>query len=268
MTDRLRTLAVQLSGAGIENPLQEARWFMELAASRGLSPAQFAEWIRRRCDGEPFQYIVGTAAFYNIELSVGPGVLVPRPETELLVEQALEFLSHAVPGSRVLDLCTGSGAIALAMAHERRDLDFTGIDLSEKALEWALLNRQRLKISNCRFLAGDLFAPLQTQRQFTMVTANPPYVSSAEYQNLESVVKEYEPRMALEAAENGLAMEYQIIAQAPQYLQPGGCLLLEIGNTQGGEVRDRLIAHGYQSVRILPDLSGQDRIALGCLPHA
>ena len=149
-------LCERLRGGGVENANQEAQWMLALAKRKSRDVAELLEllenWTRRRISGEPFQYIVGSVEFYNIELAIGPGVLIPRPETELLVEHALKLLSGQPSGTAVLDLCTGSGAIPLAMAHERPDLDYTGIDLSPEALRWAEENRANLRPPHCRFL--------------------------------------------------------------------------------------------------------------------
>ena len=259
-------LGERLRSGGVENAAQEAHWMLALAKRKGgdaaTADAWLEEWVRRRIAGEPFQYIVGSVEFYNIELTVGPGVLIPRPETELLVEQALEVLDGQPAGTAVLDLCTGSGAIPLAMAHERPELDYTGIDLSPEALQWAEKNFARLQPPRCRFLRGDLFAPLgQPQPRFRLITANPPYVSPIEYRQLPAVVKNYEPRMALEAQEDGLALAKRIADEARKFLVPGGWLLMEIGETQGGRMRGWLQSLGYSSVEILRDLAGRDRIA-------
>ncbi len=250
-----------LEAAGVENASQEARWMVELLPD-GAPDSCLEEWVQRRCAGEPFQYIVGSVEFYTVTLSVGPGVLIPRPETELLVERGLEVLNSAAPGSRVLDLCTGSGAIVLAMAHERPDFDYTGVDLSPEALQWAQRNLAALKPPRCRFLQGDLFTPLGTPSPtFQLITANPPYITPDEYRQLPAVVHDYEPRMALEAEDNGLALEFAIADLARQWLAPGGTLLMEMGCLQGNDIADKLNSLGYTKVTIHPDLAGLDRFA-------
>ncbi|MGN0867119.1 MAG: peptide chain release factor N(5)-glutamine methyltransferase [Oligosphaeraceae bacterium] len=263
-----------LREAGVENALQEGRWMEELlpreSARRGLSPdALREEWLKRRIGGEPFQYVVGSVEFHQVELQVGPGTLIPRPETELLVDRALEVLRGVPAGETVLDLCTGSGAIPLALARLRPDLRFLGVDLSPDALAWARRNAALLQSQDiCQFLQGDLFAPLPPRLRFPLVTANPPYISPEEYRRLPPEILDYEPRIALEAQENGLALEREIILQARHWLKPGGVLLLEMGETQGDALRETLLAHGYEQVRILPDLTGRDRFAEGVSPAA
>lgn len=254
ITARLRT-------SGNDNPLQEARWFIQLAQRQALTHAQLDAWIERRCAKEPFQYIVGSVEFYSIELSVGPGVLIPRPETELLVDLAFDVLSPAPTASYVLDLCTGSGAIPLALAHECPQHIYFGSDISPDALKWANINHQRLHPRNCTFLQSDLFDAIPQTRKFSLITANPPYVSPDEYRGLDSEVKDYEPRLALEAQEDGMALEKTIAERARAFLAPGGTLLLEIGDRQGARIKHHLQALDYTDVVIHQDLSGRDRIA-------
>ncbi|MBQ4481174.1 MAG: peptide chain release factor N(5)-glutamine methyltransferase [Victivallales bacterium] len=261
-------LRKRLQDGGVKNAFQEARWMLQLAERNVTDEVELASlleaWTCRRLAGEPFQYVVGSVEFYNIELAVGPGVLIPRPETELLVEHALQLLVDAPQDTEVLDLCTGSGAIPLALSHERPDLDYIGIDLSPEALKWAELNCAKLHPPHCHFLRGDLFAPLgQPHPRFHLITANPPYVSPDEYRKLPSEVKDFEPRLALEAKDDGLALEKRIADEARNHLLPGGWLLLEIGEMQALRIHDCLQVLGYEEIAILKDLSGRDRIAQG-----
>ena len=256
----------RLQAANVENASQEARWMLELVRLDTDQPlaqeALLAEWVRRRIAGEPFQYVVGSVEFYNIELAVGHGVLIPRPETELLVEHALKLLADTPPDTEVLDLCTGSGAIPLALAHERPDLSYLGIDLSPDALAWAERNHATLRPPKCQFLCGDLFAPLGPPHpHFRLITANPPYVSPDEYRELPSEVKDFEPRIALEADDDGMALEKRIADEARGHLHSGGWLLMEIGESQGTRLAEYLQSLGYQEVAVLKDLAGRDRIA-------
>ncbi|MBO7741248.1 MAG: peptide chain release factor N(5)-glutamine methyltransferase, partial [Victivallales bacterium] len=256
----------RLLAGGVENGVQEGRWMVELlqreCSGEAAPEERLEEWIRRRIAGEPFQYIVGSTEFHTVELAVGPGVLVPRPETEELVERALEILRDAPAGSCVLDLCTGSGAIPLALSAIRPDLDYTGIDISPEALKWAELNRSRLSPPKCRFLQGDLCAPLGTPSpRFVLVTANPPYISPEDYRELPGEVKDYEPRLALEAEDNGLELEKKCALQGREFLLSGGAVLMEIGESQGAEMAAFLEANGFVNVKIRKDIFGRDRIA-------
>lgn len=257
----------RLKEGGVENAFQESNWMVGLL-ERSEGPenieARLDEWLNRRIAGEPFQYIVGSVEFYDVELQVGPGVLIPRPETELLVDRALEVLKSRGGGAgAMLDLCTGSGAIPLVIARRFPALDCLGVDLSPEALRWARQNLQNLGLANCCFLEGDLFAPVQPGKCFDLITANPPYVTPEEYTELPAVVKDYEPRLALEAQDNGLALEKAIVRQASAWLKSGGYLLLEMGETQGDALRQALEQAGFQDVVIRQDWSGRDRIAEG-----
>ena len=257
-----------LETAGIDNARQEARWLFyqlmcEIPPCSTPCPADIPDWLleefntrlRRRAAGEPLQYIMRSSEFYNVELLVGPGVLIPRPETEQLVEIALSHLN----GTTVCDLCTGSGAIALAIAKERPDVMVTGIDISSEALSYALRNKQQLGIKNASFLLGDLFDPLPSDSRFSLITANPPYVTSSEYERLAPVVHDYEPAMALIGGEDGLDILRRIAASARDFLESGGTLISEIGEEQGEAARNLFEKNGFAKVNIARDYSEKDR---------
>lgn len=274
----LAEAAAALLAAGISNCRQEAGWLLahvlgeqELTAQpcgggAPLAPALVARFnalLARRLGGEPLQYILGDVDFHCVNLLVGPGVLIPRPETEQLVEFALKLY----PGvGAICDLCTGSGAIALALAATLPGAMVTGVDLSPEALTWAQRNRERLALPNVRFFQGDLFAPLPAVARFAMITANPPYVSADEYEELDPVVKDYEPQLALVASDRGLAVIRRIVEESCRWLTPGGWLLCEIGEEQGGEVGGILRACGYAKVAIRRDYAGKDRVAVAQWP--
>ncbi len=253
MTADFNIAVKRLLDAGIGNARNEARWLAE-----NVGEQEFASRLERRLKGEPLQYILGTVPFHDIQLYVGPGVLIPRPETEQLVELAL---SLHIPDGPICDLCTGSGAIALAMAFQLRHVAFTGIDISEEALRWARRNQNAMGLDNVTFLEGDLYAPRQENARFAMLTANPPYVTSGEYSQLESVVKDYEPRLALEAGDEGLDIITRIIHDAPGHLMPGGRLVMEIGEKQGNAVEQLLSKAGF-AAEIKTDYAGRQRFAV------
>ena len=259
----------RLQNAGIENASQEARWMAELlpreSARRGIPSGELLDhWLTERCQGTPFQYVVGSVLFYEWEFLVGPGVLIPRPETELLVDAALKELQTAPAGSRVLDLCTGSGAIILSLALKHPELSCIGVDLSPEALSWGQKNKEALHATNCTLLQGDLFQPLKdTTERFCLITANPPYVAPEEYTVLPPEVKDYEPRLALEAENHGLALEFKIAQEAVHYLAPKGLLLMEMGETQGPALKEYLTSLQYHDVEILTDLTGRQRFVCG-----
>jgi release factor glutamine methyltransferase len=231
----------------------------ELPAAAGWS---FQQLLRRRLQGEPVAYIRGHQEFWSLLLEVSPAVLIPRPETELVVERALAALR---PDAKELaDLGTGSGAIALAVASERPSLQITAVDVSAEALEIARRNAARLQLGNVRFERGSWFAPL-AGRRFDVVAANPPYIARGDA-DLAQNVSRFEPEVALIAGNSGLEAIEQIAAQAGAHLRPGGWLILEHGWTQAGAVRDRLVRSGFTHVRSHADLAGHERVTEGSLP--
>lgn len=231
----------------------------ELPAAAGWS---FQQLIRRRLQGEPVAYIRGHQEFWSLLLEVTPAVLIPRPETELVVERTLALLRPEA--TAMADLGTGSGAIALAVASERPSLQITAVDVSVEALEIAKRNAGRLQLRNVRFERGQWFAPL-AGRRFDVVAANPPYVARGDA-DLAADVSRFEPEIALIAGATGLEAIEQILAQAGSYLTPGGWLVLEHGWTQAGAVRDRLVRSGFAHVRSHADLAGHERVTEGSLP--
>ncbi len=235
------------------------------APERGLPAAagwSFQQLIRRRLQGEPVAYIRGHQEFWSLLLEVTPAVLIPRPETELVVERALALLR--AEATAMADLGTGSGAIALAIASERPSLQITAVDVSADALEIAKRNAARLQLRNVRFERGQWFAPL-AGRRFDVVAANPPYIARGDT-DLAADVRRFEPEIALIAGVTGLEAIEQILAQAGGYLTPGGWLVLEHGWTQAGAVRERLVRSGFAHVRSHADLAGHERVTEGSLP--
>ncbi|MFU2317442.1 peptide chain release factor N(5)-glutamine methyltransferase [Rahnella sp. PCH160] len=215
--------------------------------------------LARREQGEPVAYLTGEREFWSLPLSVSPATLIPRPDTECLVEQALARLpSEPV---NVLDLGTGTGAIALALASERPDCQLTGVDLQPDAVALAQYNAQKLKISNVRFLQGSWFSPVAGET-FALIASNPPYIDAADPHLAQGDVR-FEPASALVAENAGLADLAHIIQTAPAYLQKGGWLLLEHGWQQATDVQTLLRDAGYQQVSTVKDYSGNDRVSLG-----
>lgn len=222
---------------------------------------QLETLLVRRERGEPIAHLTGQREFWSLPLFVSPVTLIPRPDTECLVEQALARLP-AEP-CRILDLGTGTGAIALALATERPDCQVTAVDFLPDAVALATRNAQHLDIRNVTILRSDWFSALAGQR-FTVIVSNPPYIDETD-PHLDQGDVRFEPKSALVAAENGLADLAHIIATARDYLLPGGFLLLEHGWRQGEAVRALFTTMGYQQVETCQDYGGNERLTLGQL---
>lgn len=227
-----------------------------------LSPSErsyFESVLERRVLGEPVAYILGTRDFWTLTLRVNRHVLIPRPETELLVETALALVTPS--DACIADLGTGSGAIALAIASERPAWNIVATDMSSAALSVASDNGSLLSILNVEFRQGSWCEALPPLL-FDMLVSNPPYIDTADPHLTQGDLR-FEPRSALVAADDGLADIRAICSQAPHCLKPGGWLLLEHGWTQGPSVAAILQSRGLESVRTLKDLNGNDRVTLG-----
>ncbi len=241
--------------------LQRGRAWIMTHGDDSLTEAQLADFgnaIERRADGTPVAYLTGTREFWSLDLAVSPDVLIPRPETELLVELGLASLGTG--NRRVLDLGTGSGAIALAVASERPDVEVTGVDRSSAAIDVARANARRLGIGNARFIRSDWFDALQGQ-VFDLVLANPPYVADGD-PHLAGEVR-FEPRSALVAEDNGLADLRAIIHAAPRFLAIGGSLMVEHGCDQADAVEALFNTAGFRAVETVHDLAGLPRVTRG-----
>lgn len=215
--------------------------------------------LQRRLQGEPLAYIFGSWHFFGLELAVAPCTLIPRPDTEILVEQALSLPLAA--GSQVLDLGTGTGAIALALAANRPDWQLTAVDLQAEAVALAQLNATKLQLPNLQIRQSSWFSAVENQ-QFSLIVSNPPYIEP-EDPHLQALA--FEPLTALVAADNGLADLQQIIREAPAYLLPGGWLWLEHGYNQADAVRALLNANGFSQISSVKDYGNQWRISGGQL---
>jgi len=224
-------------------------------------------WLARRAAGEPVQYITGRAAFRGLDLAVNPGVLVPRPETEGLVEAVLAVLREEVkhwPRPRVLDLGTGSGAIALAIAAEWPAAVVTASDASDAALATARENARAHGLeSRVRFAHGDWFEAIGGDERFEAIASNPPYVATGEWDLLPADVRGFEPRQALFSGATGLEALRDIVDDAPLHLVAGGLLALELAEMRAAEVAGWLEgAHDWSGVQVLDDLAGRPRVLL------
>lgn len=222
----------------------------KLADYRGL--------LQRRLNGEPLAYILGEREFFGLNFRVTPATLIPRPDTELLVELALQRLPQR---GRVLDLGTGSGAIALSIAHSRPDAQVTAVDASADALEVARENARRLKLDNVCLLHSNWFSTLAGER-YDLIVSNPPYIEDADA-HLQQGDLRFEPRSALASGADGLDDIRRILAGAQDHLEGGGWLMFEHGYDQAGRVRDLLEAAGYAEVFSALDLAGIERVSGG-----
>jgi release factor glutamine methyltransferase len=266
--------AAALEQAGIPTARPEAEWLLasllgverlalHLDPARRLSDAQAAryrELLARRVRREPLQYLLGWEDFHGLRLAVTPDVLVPRPETEGLVEWALELLAGR-PDPVIADLGTGSGAIACALARALPTAEVLAVEITAGALAVASRNVRDLGLSaRVRLLAGDLFAPLAAlSASLDLVVANPPYLPSGLIPSLPPEVSRHEPRAALDGGPDGLGVIRRIVAGAPVVLKPGGWLLLEIGEDQAGPLASLMAAEGFSGIGARRDLNGMER---------
>ena len=229
--------------------------------------AAFRDLVKRAGEHEPVAYLTGRAFFFNLELQVNRDVLIPRPETEKIVENVAQFCRNATgfESPRILDLCTGSGCIAAALAYHLKTAQVVATDLSPAALAVAKGNLERLKLlDRVELLQGDLFMALRDvvdRSPFHIITANPPYIATSQLETLDRNVRDYEPRMALDGGLDGLTIVREILAGAPERLLPGGRLYVEVAFDQGAAVQ--AIAEkqpGLADVKVLRDDAGHERI--------
>ena len=274
-----------LQRAGVESPSLDASLFladllaversrlplMERAPLAGETGRAFDERLARRAGGTCAAYILGRKEFWGLDFLVGPEVLVPRPETEILVETALHWLTgREAEGLSALDLCTGSGAAAIALKHELPLLEITGSDISPAALKLARENARRLPpplpgAPPIVFIQSDLFEKMPGR--FGLIVSNPPYVESALMDTLPPEVRG-EPSLALDGGEDGLGLIRRIIPGAPARLKPGGALFLEAAPGQMKAMTELLEQAGFENIFITKDLAGLDRVIGGNIPAA
>ena len=266
--------AEMLKSAGIGNFQNEARWLV--LETLGLSssalftdyvptPEQCAlldELLFRRCQHEPLQYILGSAPFGEIDLKVTPAVLIPRCETELLVEYVVK---HLPENGSLLDVGCGSGAISLLSAYRRRDIAVTALDKSPEALAVAGENARQLSLADrVIFVASDLLSALAGEK-FDIIAANLPYVTFDEYETLSPEVRDFEPQLALTAPDEGMALIVELIRSAPRFLVSGGRIVLEMSPHQTNRAEAALTENGFTEIEIFPDQFGKMRFAAAIL---
>ncbi|MCL7488201.1 MAG: peptide chain release factor N(5)-glutamine methyltransferase [Desulfobulbaceae bacterium] len=270
---------VRLRQAGIENGHADAAQLFEfcfgLNRSRlvldgaakipGRDLVRFHEILERRLSREPLHYIIGSREFWSLDFIVSPAVLVPRPETEFVIDTVLAVLKkNGFHHGAVLDMCTGSGVIAVVLARELEASQVIAVDSSADALHIAAQNFHRLAREHAIFpVCSDLFTGMRQAAQFELIVANPPYIDEADIAGLEPEVREWEPRAALTGGAEGLEVIRQLADQAYRYLLPGGWLFIEIGSDQGEKVQRLFAEHvadEYEHVAVLPDWSGRQRL--------
>ena len=228
--------------------------------------ARYRELIQRRRAGEPVAYIRGQKEFYGRVFHIDKRVLVPRPDTEILVETALRRSTASSLGSRYLDLCTGSGCVAVSLARERPTCKVFAVDLSPEALTVAEENALRLgSVFQMAFVLGDLFDPLAAlpALRFELITANPPYITDSEFATLPADVRGFEPRLALTGGPDGLAIMRRVVGGARAKLRPGGVLAVEMGAGQGERVKALFQEAGFEDIAVDKDYGGHERVVSG-----
>ena len=251
------------------------RLALYMQADREATPEQLntlRALAQRALAHEPVQYLTGEAWFYGVRLTVDRRVLIPRPETETIVDLALEHLK-ALPGETattpalVADVCTGSGAIACAIAKHARTATLLATDLSAEALEVARANATTCGLADrVEFAHGDMLAPLQGRADFEVICSNPPYIPDDEWADVEPNVRNHEPEMALRGGADGLDLVRPLLAGAIDLLKPGGLLLVEIASSRAGEAESLAKARGYESVQIVRDLAARPRVLRAVRP--
>ena len=223
----------------------------------------FRDFLNRRAAHEPFQYIVGKQEFYGLDFLVTPDVLIPRPETELIVENAVGILRD-LKNPRFCEVGVGSGCISVSILHEVRTASGVGLDISENALRIAEKNAENNKVSNrLELKTSDIFTGLSTEK-FDLIVSNPPYIPGEDFSVLQPEVRDFEPQTALTDGRNGLSIIEKIILEAPNFLKPGSFLLMEIGFDQSSRVREMFDDKTWQALDFLPDLQGIPRMVKAC----
>lgn len=276
--DALDWTAEYFERSAVENPRRSAEWLLSAATSlsrvelyahfdRALTDSERAVYrasIERRAAGEPLQYVTGEMPFRHVVLKVRPGVFIPRPETEVLVDEVLSALD-GVTDPVVVDLCTGSGAVAVSIAHERADARVYATEIVPETAEVARENAQRCGVADrVTVLTGDLFAPLPENLRGAVhaVASNPPYVPTADLSDLPAEVGGFEPCVALDGGPDGLDTVRRIVADARSWLLPGGALAIE-ADTSNVKTAVNEMAAWYEGTKAVRDLNGRDRVAAG-----
>jgi release factor glutamine methyltransferase len=288
LLDLLRKSIECLETAGIDDAFADAEMLVFHAANldrldayvnnpevKSADAAKVSRLLQRRVRGEPVQYIIGHVEFLGLTIKVGKGVLIPRPETELLAEEAMKAVTrNGFPVTSqekdlslvtrhsllsVLDLCTGSGCIAMALAKKFPDAEVYGTDISKKALAYAKKSAEANDCKNVTFLEGSLFEAVK-HKKFDLIVSNPPYIRSDEIETLQREIRDWEPISALDGGKDGMDFYRRILSSAGDYLNPGGFILLELGYDQSDTVQKLAREQGLKDVGIINDYAGIGRI--------
>jgi len=280
LLDLLRKSTEYLEQNGIDDALPEAEMLVFHAVNRNrldayienpeiksADSAKVRRLLQRRLKGEPVQYIIGHIEFCGLCIKVGKGVLIPRPETELLVEEVIRAISDqrsavsskTVKSLSLLDLCTGTGCIALALAREFPEAGVYGTDLSKEAVAYAKKNAKANNIENIRFRQGSLFDAVKAKR-FDIITANPPYIRRDEIETLQREIRDWEPVAALDGGLDGMDFYRAILSSVGDYLNPDGFIFLELGYDQAEGVQKIARAEGFSEITVIKDYAGIGRI--------
>lgn len=258
----LLAAAARLAAAGIDDPMREAR----ILAREAADAAAFDDFVARREKREPVAYILGRKEFWSLDFEVSPAVLIPRPDSETLVETALKVLK-ANPPARILDLGTGSGCLLIALLTEWPAATGIGVDISRDALAVAARNAGRLGVvARTSFKLAD-FASFTLGERFDLVVANPPYIAEGEYAQLDPDVRDHEPRLALTSGHDGLRDIERIARALRDVMTNEGIALIEIGHAQGESAARTLRNQGLDVRRVVQDLGGRDRVLVATLPQ-
>lgn len=257
---KLKWAKKHLKSLSVPNYEADAESILLYSLKRGMT-AEFERLIRLRGTRYPLQYIIGSVDFMGLELKVEPGVFIPRPETELLVEKVIEIVRGSESrsrGSKILDLCTGCGAIAVALSRFAKGVDMTASDISDAAIGIAEKNIKSHNCDNIKLVKSDLFDNLHTE-EFDIIVANPPYIQDEDFENLMPEVL-YEPKISLHGGKEGLDIYRDILEEAPSFLKKNGYLLMEVGYNQADALASELNPEIYSCMGTTKDYNGIDRI--------
>jgi len=272
-TEKIKEVNTKLISAGISDRL-EAEWLIALALGKNKlseiynlsimkdDEEKIDSIVKDRINGKPLAYAIGNAEFYGRKFDVNQNVLIPRPETELLVERIIKDIKENPKKLKVLDIGTGSGAIAITISLET-DAIVKALDISHKALKVAINNGINLK-SNVEFCKSDIFSEIKDLEKFDIIVSNPPYIKSEDINGLDKEVRDFEPHLALDGGESGLEIYERIIKEAPKFLNPNGKINFEIGIGQADDIK-KMLERDFECIEIIKDYNNIDRIVVAKL---